>query len=117
MPLTLKGKQVLVQAFETGVLDIPTHIAWGSGSSSFSENDIELDDEVERNAISNTDRQSTTIEYTGTLTTIQAVGDTIREVGLFNDATAGDMWARATLYPIEISNEFEYDTLFVVRVT
>ena len=116
MPLTLKGKQILVEAFETGILDIPTHIAWGSGSSSFTENDTILSDEFERNSISSVDRQSTTIEYTGTLTTIQGVGETIQEVGLFNDATSGDMWARDVLYPINKTNAFEYDTLFVLRV-
>ena len=115
MAITLKAKQLINAALETGTLDVPSHMAWGSGSATFVETGSALSAEVERNAVSATDRQSTTIEWTSTLGTGEANGVTLREIGLFNDATAGDMYLRQVIYPISKTSSFEYDTLARIR--
>ena len=116
MPTTLTWKQKICESLEVGTLDVPSHVAFGSGTATFSETDTELDSELVRNAISNIDRQSTTIEWTATLTEAQANGSTINEVGLFNDATTGDMAIRQIIYPVNKTSSFEYDAIFVMRI-
>lgn len=116
MPTTLVGREAVCEAFETGLLDDPTHIAWGSASASFDETDTTLGAEIQRNAINSIDRQSTTIEWTGTLSTAQGNGVNIVEVGLFNDPTTGTMFIRDTLYPVNKTSSFEYDTIMVIRI-
>lgn len=106
----------MCESLETGSIDVPSHIAFGTGSTAFSDTDTELDSETVRNAISNTDRQSTTIEWTGTLSTAQGNGTTIQEVGLFNDITTGDMAIRQVIYPVNKTSSFEYDAIFVMRI-
>jgi hypothetical protein len=116
MPVTNKAKELITQALEVGTLDVPSHIAWGSGSASFTAEGSALSDEFQRNAVSDTDRQTTTIEWTGVLTTVQGNGETIQEVGLMDAASGGNMYIRDTIFPISKTNQFEYDTIFVMRI-
>lgn len=116
MAITLKAKQLINQALETGSLAVPSHMAWGSGSASFSESDTTLGSEIVRNAVGTTDRQSTTIEWTSTLSSGQANGESIYEIGLFNAATDGDMFIREVIYPVNKTSSFEYDAVALIRV-
>jgi len=116
MPTTLTAKQLITSALEVGTLDVPTHVAFGTGSATFSEDDTTLDTETVRNAVSNIDKQNTTIEWTATLTEAQGNGTTIQEVGLFNDASSGDMFIRTVVFPVAKTSSFEYDVLTVMRV-
>jgi len=116
MPTTLIAKQLITESFETGTLDFPTHVAFGTSSTAFTESDTALGNEIQRNAILTTDRQSQTIEWNATLTTAQANGSTLYEVGLFNDDTSGDMYIRQVIYPVSKTSSFEYDTILIMRV-
>lgn len=114
MVLTLRTKQLMTSSLSTGVMVIPTAIAWGTGSTAFTENSSALNSECERNTISSTDLQSQTIEFTGTLATTEAVGSTIYEVGLFNTASSV-AFILDTMYPLNKTSSIEFDTIFIMR--
>ena len=116
MPTTLKAKQLITTALQTGSITTPSYVAFGTGNTAFSETDTTLDTETVRNTILNTDKQNTTIEWTATLSEAQGNGTTIQEVGLFNDITSGDMFIRQVIYPVNKTSSFEYDAIFVLRI-
>lgn len=116
MPTTDKAKELIAQSLSTGTITVPSHVAFGDDDTAFTTADTALGNEFERKAISDTDLQTTTIQWTATLTTVDGNGYDIKEVGLFNASSGGDMFIRETMYPVSKTSSFEYDAIFVMRV-
>lgn len=79
-----------------------THFALGTSGTAVQASDTALGVEVHRDIFTTTTKDSAklTIEYF--LSSVSANGYTLREAGLFNDGTAGSMYARVVLSnPIE----------------
>jgi len=116
MGTTLLTKQKVAEAFTTGTLITPSHIAWGTDDTSFSVEDSALGTEVVRASITDTDLQSQTVVFLSTLTTADGNSNTLTEVGLFDAASNGNMFVRDTFAGIAKTNQFEIDTEIVIRV-
>ena len=116
MGMTLLAKRLVASAFTTGTLPTPAYIAWGDGSTAYSEEDTALSNEIDRNAISDTDLSNQTVQYTGILSSSELVGSTIREAGLFDTSSSGNLFVRDTFEGIEKTNGFEVETIVVVRI-
>lgn len=116
MPTTLKAKQLITTALETGSITTPSHVAWGIDNTAFDETDNVLGSELVRNGITTTNKSSTSIEWTATLGTAQGNGSDIEEVGLFNASSGGDMFIRNVIYPVGKTSSFEYDIVALMRI-
>jgi len=79
--------------------DYPTHMALGTGTTAYSEDDTALETEIARKTISYDVSTSKTVEYIleilSTDTTYHS--DTFREVGLFNASSNGELFARKVI--------------------
>lgn len=91
------GLNLIRDALNGGTIDPISHFAVGTGSTAVTAGDTELDTEVEREVVTakTTGSASLVIQYY--LASGTANGNTLAEAGLFNDATAGDMYARVVL--------------------
>ena len=76
-----------------------THFAVGTGTTAVLGAQTTLTTEVEREAITVATTASKTVTIKYYLSSATANGNTLAEIGLFNDATTGDMFARALLTP------------------
>jgi len=85
----------------------PDYIAIGIGTTEALATDTALENEILRKQVSYKNKPSdgqTLHEIE--LTTAEANGYTITEIGEFNDATAGTMWCRITGFSIPKTSEF-----------
>jgi hypothetical protein len=78
-----------------------THLGIGTSTAAVAANQTALGtevfpDTVDRNTSTDSNKDSYTRKYTMTLTTAQANGSTLTEVGAFNNATTGTMAMRQT---------------------
>ncbi len=74
-----------------------THFGYGTGSTAAASSDTDLGTHVARAAVTGKTATSKTLTVTYYLPTGTANGNTLREIGLFNAAAAGTMYARAVL--------------------
>lgn len=74
---------------------IMSHMAVGSDNTSPASGDTTLGTELGRVALSSLDRTDNTLSHSATFGAGVATG-TLREAGIFNDASAGSMLARST---------------------
>jgi len=116
MVSTTTFKKKIAESITTGTLTKPSHIAFGTGTSTLTENSTSLGTETIRNAITSTNLQAQTVEMTATLTTAQGNSTYIAETGLFNAASAGDMYGCQSIIAFEKTSSFEYDITYIVRV-
>lgn len=85
----------------------PSHMAVGTGTASVQSSDTSLKSEVLRNAI--TKELSSTpgvIDYKMTLSSTDANGNAISELGLMNAAAGGDLLIRITHLPYNKTSSF-----------
>jgi len=86
----------LVQAGDAAA-DPPTYMAIGTGSTAIMAGDTTLESEVDRVAIASTSASSGIVTYKAFWGQNDANGNTISNAGLFNDASAGDLFAAYVL--------------------
>ena len=77
-----------------------THLAVGTDATGAVLSDSALGTEVYRNALTKRTPSDASVMLSYYLASTQANGNTLAETGLFNDPTAGAMFARATYTPI-----------------
>ncbi len=81
-------------------VDFMSHMAVGTGATAASSTDSVLDTEVFRNLIARRSPQTTGVVcFQMFIPTSDANGFTLREAGIFNASTAGDMFSRVVLAP------------------
>ena len=88
--------------------DIPTYMAIGTGSSTFSPGNIALLTESKRNGFSSKYTGSEMfVNYLYNFNSLDLSGTTIAELGLFTKLSAGDMWNREVFSGISYSGNKE----------
>ena len=97
--------------------DTITHMAFGDGNSTPDTGQLGLDNELLRTILVNTDKDIVTNEYefVGRVPITQLNSATIREVGLFDAASGGNMGGRA-LTPVEVTKTSDDEILIKLRV-
>lgn len=75
----------------------PSHIAIGTGTTAAAAGDTALETEVDRNAIATTSSSGAVVTFKVFFGKTEANGNTISEVGLFDQAAGGTMFARTIL--------------------
>ena len=75
----------------------PTHFATGTGTTAVTATETQLVAQVTREAISSKTTTAQGITYTYYMASTVGNGNTLAEVGLFNAAVSGTMYARALL--------------------
>jgi len=85
----------------------PDYIAIGTGTTGVTAEQTALENEILRKQVSYKSKPGNgqTLHEIEILTT-EANGQTITEIGEFNDATAGTMWCRITGFSIPKTSEF-----------
>ena len=80
-------------------VDPLSHFAVGTGSTTVVVGDTTLDTEVEREVITQFIDASGTLTVKYYMAESVANGNTLAEAGIFNDASAGDMYCRVLISP------------------
>ena len=99
---------------------ILTHAAVGTGDNAPSAAQTSLQTEVHRNPRVSVDKTSPNIIVSSLeITSTQANSNTIREAGWFNAASAGTMWQRNLVNPINKTSDVQLflDTQFTITIT
>ena len=96
----------------------PSYVAWGNGSLETSVIDSALENELQRNAVSLTNKGNFVVNYSGLLATNQPLGLplTITRTGLFNDETAGVMFIEGQHFDINKTNRLEIQNNYSITI-
>lgn len=92
--VTLVGRNMIRDALDLGSVTPPSRFALGTGNTAVAASQVGLAAEVWRDVFTAKTTGSASIEIKYFLTSIVANGNTLREAGLFNAASGGDMYAR-----------------------
>lgn len=76
---------------------VPTHVAIGTGSTAALATDTALVTEVDRNALAASTATAGVITFRGFFSKSEANGNTIAEMGLFDQSSGGTMFCRTVL--------------------
>ena len=87
----------------------PVSMAVGTGSTSADASQTALVGEVFRDSFDSTDKSDRLAKFELVLSTLEATGNTVAEIGMFNSATgtAGTMFTRNTFAPVDKTNAIE----------
>lgn len=91
------GRNQIRDAINGAAITAPNRFAIGTGSTTASAADTALVTEVWRDAFTSKTTSTASISIKYFLTSTTANGNTIREAGLFNASTGGEMYARVVL--------------------
>lgn len=95
-----------------------SHIAFGTGASDSEYTMTGLQNEVYRATVTSSYNASTReLTFSGTLPQNSGLTVSITEVGLFNAATGGVMFDRATFSPKGIDENMSFDYEFVITLS
>jgi len=112
--------KVLKNSFATALAGTsfvsPTHVAWGSGTTSATEDDTTLGTETLRKTISDIVVNGATTEFTSTIATTELIGSTITEIGLLNASSVGSLSLRDVFGSIEKTNSFNVDSIIQITI-
>jgi len=93
------GLNAVRDFLDAGTGNALSHFAVGTGTAAVTAADTDLDTEVFRDAFVGTATSNKTLTISYFLTSGDANGNTLSEAGLFDDPTAGNMFARVLLSP------------------
>jgi hypothetical protein len=79
----------------------PTHMAVGTGAVAPAAGNTALGAEVDRNALTSKTRSTNVLTMVGDWAAGDATNSALTEAGVFNAASAGDMYSRATFTAID----------------
>jgi hypothetical protein len=94
----------------------PTHVAIGDDNTAETKTDTVMGNELTRDTIDTTSTSSKEVTYEWTLLSTEQNGNDIKEVGLFNDPAAGDMFSHATHATIAKTSSIEVRYRIRVRL-
>lgn len=114
--MTVGRNQVRDAVFGDGITP-PTRFALGTSNTAVADSQTALiGSEVWRDVFTAKTKANASIEIKYFLTSTTANGSTLREAGLFNDATGGDMYARV-VFTNDIEKTSAIAVLFVWTLT
>ena len=114
--ITNKFKELIAKAINGEGFTAPTYLAWGDDNTAPTGGDTALGSELERNLKDSNIQQNNTVEIVGTLLTTELVGSTIKEAGLLNASSGGDLFIRNVFPDIEKTNQFEISTINIINI-
>ena len=93
----------------TNYISNPTHMAFGTGSKQVVAGDTKLQKEVFRKAFTSVKRTKNVVEFQCTMEPGEAPSNVVplTEVGLFNAASSGTLFARCIFLPVNVTLEDE----------
>lgn len=95
-----------------------SHIAFGTGTSTTTYTMTTLENEVYRTDVTASWNSNTReLVFTGSIPRQSGLSASISEVGLFNSATGGVMFDRATFSPKGIDNDMSFNYTFTITIT
>lgn len=94
----------------------PTHMAWGTGTTTPVVGDTTLEGEQERNSIDDTNRLNNLISFKSILTSSEANGQSITKSGLFNAASTGTLFCETKFGAISKTSLFQINEEDRMRV-
>ena len=94
----------------------PTHIAVGTDNTTANADDTALLAEVVRKAITSTASDASTITFSVILSSTEADGNSLKEAGLLNAGTSGDLFSRFTHAAISKTTSYEVEYVFTIKV-
>lgn len=106
--VTVGKNSITDQLLASPAVAKPTHMAVGTGTVAAAAGDTALGTELDRNALTSKTRSTNVLTMVGDWAAGDATNTAITEAGVFNAATAGDMYSRATFTAI---NKGANDTL------
>ena len=118
MVFTNTGVQEIIDYLDGTGSTPPSHIGVGTDSTTADTEDTTLYTEVgNRNSIDSTTSTSNSVTFSTLFLSTKLNGNTLREVGVFNASTNGDMFARFTHAAlVKTANiEIQYDVTLKVN--
>jgi len=95
----------------------PIRIAVGDDNTAASEDDTTLANELTRKAFESTDSSAPRkVTFEGILDSTEQNGETLRELGLLNNAVAGDLFLRVTHAALQKTSAIDVQYLIVLEV-
>ena len=116
MVITTKTKELLVSFLGGNTETAPTHIAFGTTTTTPNEENITLGTENIRLTTTDTSATGKEISFSTTLASTQASGETLAEMGLFNANSAGTMFVHSTYTDITKTTSFEIQATITMRI-
>lgn len=116
MGFTDDGKNIIRDFMAGSSPTAPTHIAFGTDTTAFNAADTALGSEVQRIAIDTTTTSNKKVVYNATLSTAQANGNNLSELGMLNSDSAGDLFQRATFNAVSKDNTISVKAIISVRI-
>lgn len=118
MGITLDMKENVTDYLANQSPTPPSHLALGDDNTAFTESDTTLANEISRKILDSTNitGNNRQVEYSVAWTTTELVGDTIRELGLFNASTSGTMFNRVVIGDIDKNNTFSLKVIVTIKV-
>jgi hypothetical protein len=94
----------------------PTHVATGSDNTQPTTDDTQLGTEVLRQAIAGSSKTNNEVLLNCIFDSTQANGSSMKECGLFNDDTTGEMFIRFAHGTIDKDNTIEVEYEITLKV-
>jgi len=100
--------------------DLPSHIGFSNQDGSITTSSTSLTNEIGSRGLVSTTRTGTEVTYVGTRAAGDVVdttnGDTLEEIGYFNDSSGSNMQFFIDLAPITHTTNFDVEVSFQVKI-
>jgi len=116
MGYTTAGKNNVRDYLAGSAPTSPTHLALGLGNTAFNVADIALVNEVTRISLDSTSTSNKQVQFIATLNSATGNGNTFKEVGILNAASAGTLFQRNIFNGIDKDANIELKFIVSVRL-
>jgi hypothetical protein len=116
MVLTDTAVQKIVDFLRNNAGNPPSHIAIGTDNTSPNASDTSLIAEVTRKSIEETSNDTISVTFSVILLSTESNGNSLKEVGLINAATDGDLYSRFTHAAIDKTSSYEIEYTITIQV-
>lgn len=93
-----------------------TYMAFGDGTATANPTDTAMGNELGRYQVTNVQRTGQEVKYTYTLNTTQLNGNDIKEIGLFDASSSGNLYSRANIATISKTNAVEIEVEYTIKL-
>jgi hypothetical protein len=117
MVFTNTGRNVIRDWLAGSAATAPTRVGVGNNNNTATEDDTTLAGELVRIAFDSTDSTaSRKVQFAAILDSTQQNGQSLKELGLFNAATNGDLFIRVTHATLDKSSSIDVEYLIELEV-
>lgn len=92
------------------------HMAYGDGTTNTNSTDTALGNELNRYAVSSVNRNGKELKLIQTLNSLQLNGNDIKEIGIFDASTSGNLFNRANIATISKTNTVEIEVEYTLKL-